>query len=144
MQQQEIDEISEAFLDAWKEYFGQIMYYIPFNPTATQKHPVYGETKAKVYDEANKVMFHGTFKQEPIEEKGELAGGENYEVAEITFVTKELYDKGIVEIKPEDMVEVVFRGGKTKRYNIVAHYGKVQLSDNRIFTKLKVTDKNNE
>lgn len=144
MLQTEVDEISVAFADAWKEYFGQVMYYIPFNETLTVKHPVYGESKTKGYDEVNKKSFFGTFKQEPLEEKGEMAGKIEYEVAEITFVTKELYDQGITEVDSRSLIEITHRNGITKRYNIIENYGKVQLGDNKVFYKLKVTDRNNE
>jgi hypothetical protein len=138
--QSEIDEISEAFMDAWEEYFGQIMYYVPFNDNPSDKHSIYGESKKKTYDFTKKVMFHGTFKQEPIEEKGELGGGEEREVAEITLVTKELYDKGVKEFRLKDIIEITDRDGVTKNYNIYQNYGKVQLGNNRVFTKLKVVD----
>lgn len=141
MIQSEIDEISEAFLDAWVEYFGQVMYYIKMKPTPESDiHPIYGESKNKKYAEEEKVLFHGTYKQDPIEEKGDIAGKVEKEFAEITFVTKELFDKGITECKSEDIIEITNRIGVTSRYNIFQHYGKVQLGNNRVFMKLKVVD----
>lgn len=144
MIQNEIDEISEAFSDAWKEYFGQLMYYIPFDISTTESHTIYKESKKKGYDELGKKSFYGTFKQDNLEEKGELAGKVEYEVAEITFVTKELYDQGITRIDSRALIEITHRDGITKRYNIIANFGKVQLGDNKVFYKLKVTDRDNE
>jgi hypothetical protein len=140
MLQNEIDEISVAFLDAWDQYFGEKMFYVPFLEAETSVHRVYKESKTKTYDYANKLQFTGTFKQQPIREEGEIAGKEEIEQAEITFVTKELYDKGVLEIDARSIVEITHRNGKTATYNIHNYYGKVQLGNNRIFTKLAVTE----
>lgn len=141
MLQSEIDEISEAFMDAWEEYFGQVMYYVPLLDVPT-KHPIYGESKTKDlnYDFANKVMFHGTFKESPIEEKGGVGGKDEKQKAEITFVTQELYSKGIKAIDPRAVIEITHRDGTVLLYNIVKRNGKVQLGDNHVFTKLDVVD----
>lgn len=140
MLQTEVDEISEAFLDAWKEYFGTVMYYVPFKESETPVHRIYKESKAKSYDYENKILFHGTFKQTPIEEKGELAGKVEMENAEITFVTKQLFDQGIEEVDPRAIIEVTKRNGITKTYNITKRNGKVQLGDNYVFSKLEVVE----
>lgn len=135
----EIDEISVAFLDAWKEYFGQPMYYVPFLNGGTV-HPVYKESKTKTYDFANKLLFTGTFKMKPLEEKGEIAGKEAIENAEITFITYELEQKGITEIDQRAIIEITHKDGITKTYNIVNNYGKVQFGTSRVFTKLGVME----
>jgi hypothetical protein len=140
LEQTEVNEIAQAFLDAWEEYFGQTMYYVKF--ISADKHPLYGESKNKTYDFANKLSFYGTFKQEPIEEKGDIGGKDVTETAEITFVTKELEEKGLEEVNHEDIIEITDKNGITKTYNIVDHYGKVQFGSSRVFTKLKVVDKN--
>lgn len=140
MLQSEIDEISDAFQDAWDEYFGQEMFYVPFLKDSTTAHPLYKESKNKTYDFANKISFTGTFKEEPLEEVGEIAGKDEYQSAEITFVTKQLYDKGITTVNNADIIEITHRDGVTKTYNIIKHFGKVQLGDNRVFTKLEVTE----
>lgn len=139
MLQTEIDEISEAFSDAWQEYFGQPMFYVPFLESQTPKN-IYNESKDKKYDFDNKVPFFGTYKQEPIEEKGEMGGRVEEQFAEVTFVTKELFDKGVTEIDSRALIEITHRSGKTHLYNIIEHYGKVQLGDNKVFYKLKVKD----
>jgi hypothetical protein len=138
MLESEINEISSAFSDAWQQYFGQPMYYIPMDELATEVHPIYGDTKVKAYKESSKISFYGTFKQSPIDEKGEMMGREIVEMAEITYVTKDLEDKGITEVQLEDMIEMTDKAGVTKRYNIIQYFGKVQFGDSRIFTKLKV------
>jgi glutamate dehydrogenase/leucine dehydrogenase len=137
MTQKEIDEISDAFGEAWEDFFGQEMYYIAFD-CGTYSHPIYREAKRKQYKEEEKTLFHGTLKEEPLEEKGDLAGKRTYPTAELTFVTKELRDKGVLEVDTRDIIEVTDINGNTERYNIINNYGKVQLVDNRIFTKLKV------
>jgi hypothetical protein len=140
MLQSEIDEISQAFSDAWQEYFGEEMYYVPFSENDTPVHRVYKESKSKAYDFANKILFHGTFKQEPIDEKGELAGKNEREKAEITFVTKELFDRSIKEVDLRAIIEITDRNGVTKHYNILKRNGKVQLGNNHVFTKIEVVD----
>lgn len=140
MRQDEIDEISDSFHDAWVEYFGQPMFYVPFVNDPTKIHPVYREVREKKYDYDNKVQFHGSFKQSPIKEDGDMTGKEDKEEAEITLVTKELRDAGIHYVNDRDIITVTDRDGKTKKYNIIANNGKVQFSDNKIFTKIKVVD----
>lgn len=140
MRQDEIDEISTAFSEAWDEYFGQPMYYVPFLPEESKIHPLYRETNRKVYDFANKKPFTGTFKEEKYEERGEIHGRDNFEKAEITFVTKELHDLGVTAIDQSAIIEIFNRNGVRKLYNIIANYGKVQLGNNKVFTKLNVTE----
>lgn len=137
MLQSEIDEISEAFSDAWDEFFGQPMYYVPLMAGSTV-HPIYRESKTKQYDVENKKSFNGTFKVKDIEEKGEMNGRDEKTYAEITFVTKELYDQGILKINSRDQIHFFDRGGEEIKCNIIGHSGKVQLGDNKIFTKLDV------
>ena len=138
MEQKELDEISDAFVDAWEEFFGQEMFYVPFDENASKPHPIYGENKNKVYDYENKKRFMGTFKELSDEEAGELFGQETKAEAEITYVTKELYEQGITRPKKSALVQITFRDGVTKLYNITEITGKVQLGDNRIFTKFGV------
>lgn len=140
MLQKEIDEISEAFLDAWDEYFGQEMFYVPFLEDETTKHRVYKESKSKAYDFANKLKFTGTFKEEPLEEVGDVGGRDKQEKAEITFITKELEDKGITRIDSRAIIEITHKDGITKTYNIINNYGKVQFGSSRVFSKLGVVE----
>jgi FKBP-type peptidyl-prolyl cis-trans isomerase (trigger factor) len=142
MRQDEIDEISDAFHDAWKEFFGMEMNLITMKPKDQQDSydDLYGEDKKKDYEEGNKLSFFGTFKVSPIVEEGDLGGLKENVEAEITFVTKELFDKGIKQISNKDIIEVTQRSGNIKRYNIVQNYGKVQLGDNHIFTKMMVAE----
>ena len=139
MLQSELNEISDAFSEAWNEFFGQEMFYVKLSQ-ATEIHPLYGEAKKKLYDFENKVSFNGTFKQKKYEERGEINGRDNYEEAEITFVTKELYEKGITNIVQSSVIEIIHRNGERKLYNIISNYGKVQLGNNKIFTTLEVTE----
>lgn len=140
MLQNEIDEISVAFSEAWRDYFGQDMYYVPIKEDAIEIHPLYRETRKKVYDWESKKKFNGTFKQEKYEERGEINGRDNYEEAEITLVTKELYDLGVKIIDQSAIIEIFHRDGTRKLYNIVANYGKVQLGNNKVFTKIEVVE----
>lgn len=141
MEQNELDEISDAFLDAWKESFGQEMYYVPFLKDDTPVHPIYNESKKKKYDLENKVLFTGTFKELTNEEAGELFGNDTKVTAEITFVTKELYEQGVTKAQHSALVEITHRDGTTNLYDITEVIGKVQLGNNRILTKLGVVER---
>lgn len=138
MRQTEIDQISEAFLDAWKEFFGQKMYYIQYVGTSSPYDKLYNESKKKVYDEVNKISFHGSIKYNPTQKEIELAGLDKKVHAIVTLVSKELIDKGINEIEFEDIIEIEDRFGKKERYNISSFTKKVQFSNNFIFTKIGV------
>lgn len=140
MLQSELDEISNAFSEAWDEFFGQPMFYVPFILDESEVHTLYRETRKKKYDWKAKREFIGTFKQEKYEERGEINGRDNYEKAEITFVTKELYDLGVKVIDQSSIIEIFHRDGSRKLYNIIANYGKVQLGNNKIFTKIEVVE----
>lgn len=137
----DIDEISNDFLEAWRDYFGQEMYYIRFLQDVTPNyHPVYRESKIKKYDEENKVLFHGVFKENPTEEDLGMGGLKEYPTAMITLVAKELYDQGVTYIDMNDIIEITDRDLVTRRFNIVSKQGKVQLRNRKIFIKLGVRE----
>lgn len=140
MLQSELDEISEAFQEAWNDSFGQEMFYVPFVKDKTTSHPIYGDSEEKFYDFENKKRFMGTFKELNNEEAGELFGKDTNVEAEITLITKELFDQGVLEIDQSALVEITHRGGRTQLYNITKSIGKVQLGNNRIFTRLGVVE----
>lgn len=140
MLQSELDEISEAFQEAWNDSFGQEMFYVPFDKGKTISHPIYGDSEEKVYDFDNKKRFMGTFKELNNEEAGELFGKDTNVEAEITLITKELFDQGVLEIDTSALVEITHRSGRTQLYNITKSIGKVQLGNNRIFTRLGVVE----
>lgn len=138
MLQSELDEISEAFQEAWDDSFGQEMFYVPFDKSGTVVHPIYRESKAKKYDFENKLRFMGTFKELTNEERGEIFGEESVAESEITFITAELYKQGITKVDKSALIEITHRNGETNTYDITESLGKVQLGNNRIFTKLGV------
>lgn len=140
MRQSEIDQISEAFLDAWVEFFGQKMHYIRYIGTSSPYDELYNESKRKVYDEVNKIEFHGSIKYNPTQKEIELAGLDKNVSAIVTLVTKELVDKGVTKLKFEDIIEVEDRFGEKERYNITSVAKKVQFSNNFIFTKIGVNE----
>lgn len=140
MKQDEIDEISDAFSEAWNEFFGQEMYYVPFDRENSPVHDLYNESSHKVYKWEDKVKFNGTFREEKYEEREEISGRDNFEKAEITFVTKELYDAGVIQLEQSSIIEIFHRNGVRKLYNIISNYGKVQLGNNKVFTKLDVVE----
>lgn len=142
MIQSEIDEISEAFMDAWEEYFGQMLYYVSFDEISTKNnaHPLYRDVKkkGKIYLWDDMKPFHGTLKSEEVEEKGDMFGKDEDVVYNITLITKELRDQGILTIDKEALIYLVDRDGINHVFNITALNQKVQFGDNKVFTKLKV------
>lgn len=138
MQQSEVDEISEAFKEAWQEYFGDTMYYVTFDKTKTIKDDLYEEQKTKVYDYENKKAFHGTLKESPSMDKLKQSGKKVYKIYTISFVTKELVDQGVNYIDTNDIILYIDRFGKENKFKIYDDYQKVQFSDNKIFTLLNV------
>lgn len=140
MLQEEIDEISDAFSEAWEEYFGQVMRYVPLSET-TEVHPIYGEAIGSIkYDWENYYEFNGTFKEKEHAESGDMYGRNGEINAEITFVTKEFVDEGLYDISQTAIIFVKHRSGVSKVYNIISNYGKVQLGNNKVFTKLGVVE----
>lgn len=137
MRQVEIDEISLAFEDAWTNYFGDDMYYVPLS-TSTKGDVIYNENKSKTYDYTKKVLFHGTLKE--MQAIDELHQGGEYINKQylVTFVTKELIDGGINEVDTNSIISYTNRFGTTRTYKIADEYQKVQFMDNKIFTSLVV------
>ena len=135
MDYREIDEISDAFLEAWVENFAQPMEYVKYSDENII-HPVYGEQiTGKKYDEEEAVVFHGTLKETEFEETGNIYGKNNDAIYEITLITKELKDRGIERVRHEDLVITSGR-----KFNIIGYVRKVQFLDQKIFTKLKVVE----
>ena len=140
MKQLEIDEISEAFLEAWEDYFGTTMYYVPFKE-GEDLDSTYLESKSKVYDMENKVEFHGTIREIQSEDKSLATGKQIQKLFEITVVTKELIDGGVSHIDTNALILYTDRFNKDYHLSIYDDFQKVQLVDNKIFTKLLVRTK---
>lgn len=137
MAQSEINEISQAFMDAWRDYFGDELYYVPFD-YSTSADSIYSETKAKKYLFDEKKLFHGTIKEREDLDKGTATGKRVEKHYEITFVTKELADKGITSIDTNALILYTDRFGNEFKLHIYDDFQRVQLVDHKIFTKLKV------
>lgn len=139
LSQSEIDSISKEFLDAWINYFGQEMYYVPLIKTGVTKN-IYGEVRQQdfKYDYDNKVLFHGTLKEKEVEDKLVTGGKRVVSLYTITFVTKELEDAGIKEIDTDSIIQVPLKSGKTLNLEIISKKQKFQLVNNKIFTVLEV------
>lgn len=138
MLERELNEISQAFLEAWTEAFGQEMYYIRFLSESTSSHSVYREATTKVYDTSNKKLFHGSIKQKPLEEQMDIAENTGISTAIITYVSKELIDQGIVFPSLNDIIQYTTYDGRTLTWEIISVQERVQFSDWRIFTKVGV------
>ena len=139
MSQQEIDEISEAFLEAWADYFGDELYYVPFDYTNTRPDGgIYSETKYKKYLYDSKVLLHATVKEREDLDVDTPIGKSIEKHYEITFVTKELTDTGVHEIDTNAILVYTDRFEKEHKFHIYDDFQKVQLVDNKVFTKLKV------
>lgn len=144
MIQEEIDEISDAFIDAWEEYFGQMLYYVPFDEISTKNnaHPLYRDApkKGKIYLWDDMKPFHGTLKSEEVKEVGDMFGKDETVKYTVTFITKELRDAGILDLDKEALIYLVDRDGINYVYNIISLNQKVQFGDNKVFTKFSVVE----
>lgn len=136
MNQAEIDEISVSFLEAWEEYFGTPMYLIPYNYTGSSN--IYGDKKSKDYDLDNAVMFHGTLKELESSDTVKPDGKYDEEYYDITLVTKELNDQGVYKIDTNSLIKYVDRFRNEYYFKIYDTFQKVQFSNNKIFTKIRV------
>lgn len=138
MSQTELDEISDAFQEAWEDYFGETIRVIPFDKKKTNYDEIYGVSKKKVYDRTKAITLTATIRQQEHEDVSTALGKRVEEFYTITFVTKELIDKGLTEIDSDSIIEYEDRFGVVKQLKIYGTQKKVQFLDNRIFTKLKV------
>ena len=137
---EDIEDYELDLMEAWEGYFAQEMYYVPLMREESNIHPIYAESKKKIYDFDNKLLFHGKFLQEPYRERGEIYGRENYDKAEISFISKELRDKGVLHVEQSAVIEIFDNEGNRKLYNIVGDYGKVQLRNHKLVTRLIVSE----
>lgn len=141
---QEINEISDSFLEAWIEYFGAPMHLVAFDEVASSQDgnfdSLYDEAEELKYDFGNKVKFHGTLKDlESLDEETALGERENTELS-IVFITKELRDAGIPKVDSRSIIEFADPDGGVHHYKIVDIVPRVQFMQYRIFTKLKVVE----
>lgn len=137
MRIEEIKEISDAFLDAWEEFFGAKMFYVPFD-YATEPHPIYKDSKRKSYLFENKKPFHGTLKEVESMDETRQTGKREKKQFILTFIQDELAEQGITHVDTNALIEFTDPYGKTFYFSIIDEYQKVQLTQYKLFTKLKV------
>ena len=143
MAQEEVDEISVAFLDAWKDYFGSRFYYVPF-VSIGDSVSIYGESKKKKYDYDGAIEFTATFKEYEGKDSVKAYGEDAVKAYSMTIVTKELLDKGINKIDTRALIVQEERIGNTvfvRKLNIIDDFKKVQFGDSKIFIKLTLQEK---
>lgn len=143
MLQSEIDEISIAFHESWKEYFGTTHYLVPLMKDDIQFDDVYHESKKLKYDFKNKIAFCATQKELPNADTLQPYGRDDYKLYELTIVTKELLDSKVYFIDPDFLI--IYdekRGDKIYRryFKIYDDYKKVEFGDSKIFTKISVIE----
>jgi hypothetical protein len=141
----EIDEISEAFLEAWIDFFGAPMYLVPFDRESSDMDEdeytaIYREPKQFVYNFAEKVLFHGALKDHESLDKDSVMGLSVETDLSVVCITKELADKGITKIPLSSIIEFMDNTGEVRLYKIVDVIYRVQLSSHRIFTKMKIVE----
>lgn len=137
MNQAEVDEFSTSFLEAWIEYFGTEMYIIPYAYTASTN--IYGDVKKKKYDLDNAILVHGTLKETEAQDMVKPDGKYEIKYFDITLISKELYDQGVQYIDTNSIIKYIDRFNNEYYFKIYDTLQKVQFSNNKIFTKLKVT-----
>lgn len=139
MTQLELDEISDAFSEAWRDYFGDEIKILPYDSRNTSYDEVYKVSKKKAYDRTKAITLKATIRQAEHEDISTALGKRVEEYYTITFVTKELLDKGLTHIDNNSIIEYTDRFNVTKQFKIYGTQQKVQFLDNKIFTKLKVS-----
>lgn len=139
--QTDIDEISDAFSDAWEETFGAEVFYLRYNPS-TQQHPLYGEVIGKEYEEIGPI--YAIFKQNPTIEELKNSGISEHAQGILVFVTKDLREQGVTKVSTLDRVKIVDRDGVTSFYTINGYNLRVQFYNNYIFTHVGVVHLGNE
>lgn len=148
MEQAQIDQISNAFSNAYQEFFGMPIQYIPFDRSTVSQNKyeqMYAEADLTDlnYNGTEAVTFNGSISYNPEKKELDLLGFDPDKVsALITVVTKELVDGGIIsaerEISYRDKIRINDRFNNETDY-IITEIGKsVQFSDNFVFTKIGV------
>ena len=135
MNVQEILEISKEFENAWKEFFGGQMFFIPFIKAESTIEDPYDEAKILVYDFANKIAFYGQLKDNESLDVESAIGGDTKTDLTVTFVTQSLptfNQLGIVQFVDEFNVEHF--------YKITDITRRVMFNNYRIFTKAKLVE----
>lgn len=143
MQKSEIDEISEAFKDAWEDYFGDLMYYVRLDRKNTKFNKLYNEAKKLQYDMDNKIPFHGTLKELEQDDVTQPYGDNEVKLFSITLVMKELIDKGQYLLDHDDIIIYEQRLGEmlvTRKFTIYDSLEKVQFNATKVFGKIKVKE----
>lgn len=137
MNQAEIDEFSASFLEAWEDYFGAEMYIIPYAYNGGGN--TYGDKKRKSYDFDNAILVHGTLKESEAQDVVKPDGKLEVRYYDITIISKELYDQGVYHIDTNSIIKYVDRFDNEFYFRIYDSLQKVQFSNNKIFTRLKVS-----
>lgn len=140
MTQQEIDDISSTFEEAWREYFGMEVYYLRLRNTMTSDSELYDEKIGKENDFEIIGPLVATFKKNPTEKEIADAGLSERVSGIFTFVVKSLVDKGITQIRTVDRIRLTDRFGNTTTYLIRDYNERVQFVDNYIFVKVGVNE----
>lgn len=138
MDQREIDEISQAFQQAWDEIFGMYTYVLKHEPTTTE-HPLYDERIGKPYSDPIGPI-PATFRVNPTQEEIEQAGLSADVSGILTYVTKDLRDNGILSLNLTDRIRIEDRDGNVTVYEVTELSPRVQFGNNYIFTKVGVKE----
>ena len=137
MSQNEIDDISNSFLEAWSEYFGMDVYY--------QKNIVPVYPSDYLYDEnpnKERSEYLGPIKATKIENVTELKleefGLTKDCSAIFTFITKELEGTGVTVINNKDIIKTSELG--QPRYEVVDYARSTQFVNTFVFTSVGVVN----
>lgn len=140
MPQSEIDEISNSFIEAYRDTFGGEVYILKLKEDVEPDHPLYNERIGKSYDRYG--PFYATYKRNPTATEVTNVGLRDTESGIVTIVTKSLRDAGITEIKNTDLVVIVDQDGKETTLAIKEVVLRVQLGTNYLFTVIGVEEPN--
>lgn len=141
MKQKEVDNISKEFLQAWKDFFGMKLKYIPYNREDSDFSDIYGDNiPGLAYDYNKAIEIYGIIKELDGVDKIMPAGKRTINYYEITIVTYDLFTQGITKVDTNDRITFIDKFGEEHILELYETYKKVQFSNDKIFTKIKARE----
>lgn len=138
MTQEELDEISQSFSEAWNDYFG-MKFYVLRNTVIAPQGNLYTENPNPP---APTVIgpINARYLSNLTELKAAEFGLSSEVDTALSFVTKDLRDKGILSLTKKDRVKVVDRDGVETIYIITELGYSTQFLNNFIFINVGIVN----
>jgi hypothetical protein len=140
VEKQEIDDISNTFLEAWREYFGTPIIYMKKKSPIANSSKLYDEKIGKASDYEDIGPIYATIKYLPTEDELTTMGLQQQARAVLRVINKELEDLGVTSIDGADRIKIIDKNDKTVIYKIKESNPRVQFSNSYIFTSIGVDE----